>query len=180
MRKNLHLLGLLILPVLFHACIKDTDFNQAEQIALEPVVELDLVYFTLDATNFFDPVTQTDTFTVSDTTEIRFLNESGIQEALKRADFYFKFTNSIPRDFFAEFEFLDPQNQLTYQTQTQVLQGSVASPIVTEFVEIVQGDDILQLTQANKVVIKITIPSSAQNLEGALNLQSKATYYVTY
>lgn len=180
MKKNLRLLGLLILPIFFYACIKDTDFNQAEQIALEPVVELDLIYFTLDATNFYDTISQTDTFTVSDTTEIRFLNESGIQEALKRADFYFKFTNSIPRDFFAEFEFLDPQNQITYQTQTQVLHGIVNTPVVTEFIEVVQGNDILQLTQADKVVVKVTIPSSAQNLEGILNLQSKATYYVTY
>ena len=180
MKKNLTYILLIPIILLFYACVTDTDFNQAEDIALKPVIELDLIYFTVQANRFYDAVTQNQILTVTDTTEIRFLDDTGIQEALKRADFYFKFTNSIPRNFIAEFDFVNDLNEITYQTQTNVEQGTLDTPIVTEFTEIVEGDAILQLTQANKVIVKVTIPSSDETIEGSLNLQSKATYYVEY
>ena len=160
------------------SCVKDTDFDQADDIALTPVVELDLIFFTLTAPDFFDTITQTPRLTVVDTTEIRFLDDSGIQENLKRAEFLFSFTNSIPRSFEVDFQFLSEQNDTTYTTQTTVNQGTVASPEITLFTENVEGEEILQLTQANKVVVSVTIPSADQNLEGALNLQSKTTYFL--
>ncbi len=160
------------------SCVKDTDFDQADEIALTPIIELDLIFFTLTAPDFFDPITQTPRFTVVDTTEIKFLDDSGIQENLKRAEFLFSFTNSIPRSFEVDFQFLNEQNDTTYTTQTTVNQGTVASPEITLFTQNVEGEEILQLTQANKVVVSVTIPFADQNLEGELNLQSKTTYFL--
>ncbi|PKA83456.1 hypothetical protein ATE92_1611 [Ulvibacter sp. MAR_2010_11] len=166
--------------LLFLSCIKDTDFDQAEDIALTPVVELDLIHFNVVAGDFFDTISNTPRLTVRDTTEIRFLDDAQIQESLLRAEFYFKFTNSISRDFLVDFQFLNEGNDTTYTTQTAVNQGTIESPVITEFVENVEGDEILQLTQASKVVVSVTIPSSNETLEGALNLQSKTTYYLEF
>jgi hypothetical protein len=162
----------------FAACVKDTDFDQASEITLSPVVELDLIYFNIEAGEFFDQTTSTPIFTVSDTTEIRFLDDTEIQESLKRADFYFKFTNSIDREFQVDFQFLSEQNDTTYTAQTTVATGTVETPVITEFTEIIEEAEILQLTMANRVVVSVTIPSSNANLEGELNLQSKTTYYL--
>jgi hypothetical protein len=52
--------------------------------------------------------------------------------------------------------------------------------VITEYIENVEGDDILRLTQANKVVVSVTIASSEENLEGILNLKSKTTYFLEY
>ena len=170
-------LGVLFL-LLVVSCIKDTDFDQAENIALTPIVELDLIYFNMEAGAFFDETTSTPRLTLTETTEIRFLNGSDIQESLKRAEFFFRFTNSIEREFQVDFQFLSEQNDTTYVTGTTVNVGTTASPVVTEFIENIEGDAILDLTQANKVVVSVTIPSSNAQLEGALNLQSKTTYYL--
>jgi len=164
----------------FTACIKDTDFDQTENIAMTPVVELDLIYFDLRASDFFDTINSTPVLTVSDTTEIRFLDDSDLQESLKRAEFYFKFTNSIPRDFQVDFQFLSENNDTTYVANTSVNEGTIAAPVITEFIENVEGTDILDLTQANKVVVSVTIPSSSENLQGTLNLKSKTTYFLEY
>ncbi|MDN3724321.1 hypothetical protein QRD02_07990 [Aequorivita sp. SDUM287046] len=164
----------------FTACIKDTDFDQAEQIALTPIVELDLIYFDIQANRFFDSINSTPVLTVRDTTEIKFLDDGTLQESLKRAEFYFKFTNSIPRDFLVNFQFLSEANDTTYATGTPVAQGSLAAPVVTEFVENVEGENILLLTQAHKVVVSVSIPSSDETLEGNLNLKSKTTYFLEY
>ena len=50
--KVIFLLALLCLTV---SCVKDTDFDQADQISLTPEYELGLVYFTVD-TSQFEPV----------------------------------------------------------------------------------------------------------------------------
>ncbi|MAN58748.1 MAG: hypothetical protein CMC08_02800 [Flavobacteriaceae bacterium] len=166
--------------LLCSSCVRDTDFEQAEAIALMPVVELNLIYFNLEASSFYDTISATPVLTIRDTTEIDFLDDSTLQESLKRAEFYFKFTNSIPREFQVDFQFLSEMDDTTYVAQTRVASGATANPVITEFVEDVNEDGIIRLTQANKVVVSVTIPSSNENLEGELNLQSKTTYYPEY
>lgn len=169
---------LLLLIAVISACVKDTDFDQAEEITLTPVVELDLIFFTLNASDFYDEVNNVPIPTLRDTTEIRFLDDSEVQESLLRADFLFNFTNSIPREFQVDFQFISEMNDTTYVTQTNVLPGTVESPVLTQFEEIVEGEEILQLTSANRVVVSVTIPAANPDLEGLLNLQSKTTYYL--
>ncbi|MEZ4818292.1 MAG: hypothetical protein R2776_10065, partial [Flavobacteriaceae bacterium] len=170
-------LGVLI-ALFIMSCVKDTNFDQAQEVTLTPIVELDLIYFNLDAGDFFDTVSSTPRLTITDTTDIRFLDDTGTQESLKKADFLFVFTNSIPRNFQADFQFLDSLNTETYFTSTFVAMGTQANPVVTEFTQTVEGAEILQLTQADKVMVSVTIPSSDASLEGALNLKSKTTYYL--
>lgn len=171
------LIGLFLSIVLF-SCVKDTDFDQNEDILLTPEVELDLIFFNLVANDFFDEETMNERLIVQDTTEIRFLDDEQLQENLVRADFLFQFTNSIPRTFDVTFQFLNTEDQEQYVTGTSVTEGSVTTPVITEFTETVEGDELLELTMADRVVVTVEIASSTQNLEGALNLQSKATYFL--
>ncbi|MCW5520142.1 hypothetical protein J1N09_09850 [Aureitalea sp. L0-47] len=176
--KFLKPLAVVFVCLVLTACVKDTDFDQADDIALTPIVELDLIYFNIEAGEFYDENSDTPILTLSDTTEIRFLDDSGIQESLRRADFYFRFTNSIPRNFEVDFQFISEQNDTTYITGTNVIEGTLENPVITEFEQVVEGDDILQLTMADRVVVSVTIPDSDPTLEGILNLKSKTTYYL--
>lgn len=170
-------LGVLTGLLLF-SCVKDTDFNQAENVVLTPVVELDLIYFSTEAGEFFDSITNTSILTLRDTTEIRFLDDTGVQENLIRAEFLFNFTNSIPRTFEVNFQFLNEQNEETYATGTSVNAGTELAPVLTQFIQNVEGEEMLQLTMADRVVVSVTILSSDAGLQGVLNLQSKTTYYL--
>ncbi len=180
MKKNLLIPTLALFGgLLLFSCVKDTDFSQAENVTATPVVELNLIHFNVEAGEFFDDVSNTPRLMLTDTTEIRFLDDTEIQESLLRADFLFRFRNSIPRSFVVDFEFLSEQNEITYSTSTTVPAGTEDNPATPpDFIEIVQGDDIALLTQANKVVANVTIPSADASLVGALNLQSKTTYYL--
>ena len=88
-------IALLIVCLTMVGCVKDTDFSQADDIALTPVIELDLIHFNLTAGDFYDTITATPRLQVIDTTEIRFLDDSEIQDVLKRAEFLFNFTNIL-------------------------------------------------------------------------------------
>jgi len=162
----------------FTSCVRDTDFNQAEDVALTPIIELDLISFNLSANNFYDSINSNPILSVTDTTEIRFLNDGELQDRLQKAEFYFKFTNSIPRNFQVDFQFLSETNDTAYVAGTRVDEGQPATPVITEYTEIVENADIFKLTQANKVVVTVAIDSSSQNLEGDLNLKSKTTYFL--
>lgn len=179
MKKNLltPFLGIFLSFLLF-SCVKDTDFDQAQEITLTPVVELDLIYFNLDAGEFYDSITNTSILTIRDTTEIRFLDDSGTQESLVKAEFQFDFTNSIPREFQVDFQFLSEGGGETYRTGTNVSAGTPEVPRATQFLKTVEALDLEQLTMANRVVVSVTIPSSDASLEGILNLKSKTTYYL--
>jgi len=179
MKYNLFLpcLGVFLFILLASSCVKDTDFEQGEDVVITPVVELNLIHFDVSALDFYDTVTMTEQLSLRDTTEIRFLDDSGFQESLVRAEFFFRFKNSIPREFDVDFQFLDSLEQETYFTETLVNPGNGSNEVVTEFTQNVEGDDLLQLTSSDRVVVSVTIPEADADLEGILNLQSKATYF---
>jgi hypothetical protein len=176
--KKIPIFVLSLLVLFLVSCIRDTDFDQASDITATPIVELDLIYFTLDASDFFDSITNTPRLTLRDTTRIDFLDETDFQESLLRAEFLFEFTNSIPRQFDVDFQFLSVANDTTYTTSTSVLAGTEQNPVETTFIENVERPEVFDLTSAEKVVVSVTIPSSSEALEGELNLKSKATYYL--
>lgn len=179
MNKPLYLLlwSVLIL-VSFTSCVKDTDFDQADDIVLTPVVELDFIYFTLDSSDYYNPITGEHRLTASDTTNLNFLDETFVREDLKRAEFLFRFENSAPMNYVTEFQFLTENNVLKYELAIPIPAGSLNAPHLLEHIENIEGEGLNDLTHASKVVVNVTAPTSMENVEGALNLQSKTTYYL--
>ncbi|MDX1463886.1 MAG: hypothetical protein R3359_12575 [Marinirhabdus sp.] len=169
---------ILCISILIFSCVKDTDFEQANDIVLTPVYELDLIYFTVQAREFYDSITQSPRLTVIDTTQIRFLDDSFVQDDLKKAEFTFNFTNSVSSNFQVDFQFLNASNDTTYSAQADVFAGSVENPRLTSVVETVNEDDVQFLTQADRVVVAVSLAEPIDSLVGALNLQSKTTYFL--
>ncbi|MEZ8003259.1 MAG: hypothetical protein QMC45_05780 [Patiriisocius sp.] len=164
--------------LLFVSCFDGTDFDQTNEVVLTPEIELDLIYFNLEASNFYDYANNTEVLVVEDTTDLDFLGGSDINDIIKGADFYFEFTNTIARGFNVSFDFLNNDNVSKYLMQTTVSPGSENTPVVSYFVQYLDALQIKELTKANKVLVTVTIPSSSQDLSGVLNLQSKTTYYL--
>ena len=177
MKKKLHLLFLFTAVILiFTACIKDTDFNQTDDIVITPILELDLLFFNLNSENFSD--LGTNNLVVTDTTFFNFLNDEFTVDNLIKADFYFRNTNSFPIQFTTQYQFLDENNDLHYEILIPVNSGSLNNPVITEYTEIIEGDNIVNLTMAEKVVVNVLASSPLDNLDGILKLQSKTTYYL--
>ena len=164
--------------LLFVSCFDGTDFDQTNEVVLTPEIELDLIYFNLEASNFYDYANNTEVLVVEDTTDLDFLGGSDINDIIKGADFYFEFTNTIARGFNVSFDFLNNDNVSKYLMQTTVSPGSENTPVVSYFVQYLDALQIKELTKANKVLVTVTIPSSSNDLSGVLNLQSKTTYYL--
>lgn len=164
-----------------YSCVKDTDFDQADEITATPEIELDLIYFTATPPQFELEGETERALTISDTTDIRILDDNFIRDALKRAEFYFLFSNSIPTSFDANIQFLNANNRLRYQLNLEVLPGELNTPVLTERIEILETPaDIRDITRSSKVVINLSIPDLPPTSEGSISLQSKATYFLEY
>lgn len=181
MRKFSQLLiGVFFASIMLVSCIKDTTFDNADEIALTPIVESNFIYFNLNGSDFYDSQNNLPKLILRDTTEIRFLDDSGFQDALKRAEFYFKYTNSIPKQFNVTYRFLSKTSDTTYTFENTVAPGSLETAVITERTKSIVGEELINFTTANRVVVIVTIPSSDENISGILNLQSKGTFYLEY
>lgn len=165
-----------ILMLLFTACIKDTDLDQTDDIVVTPTVELDFIFFNLDSENFTE--VGVNNLIVSDTTNFNFLNDEFTSDNLIKAEYLFKYTNSLPVGFITEYKFLSEDNEPQYEVIIPVSAGSVIAPLLLEHTETIEGEEILNLTNAEKVVINVISSTPLDNLEGTLKLQSKTTYYL--
>ena len=172
------LFSLLTFTLLCVSCFEVTDFNQANDVVVSPEIELDLIFFNLEASKFYDYTNNTEILVVQDTTDLNFLGGDDISNILKGADFFFEFTNSIPRGFNVSFDFLNQANISKFLMQTTVASGNQDAPVVSYFEQSLDELQIKELTKAKKVLVTVTIPSSSQDLSGVLNLQSKTTYYL--
>jgi len=175
-KKFPQLVPLIAVILFFTACIKDTDFNQTDDIEVTPIIELDFLFSTLTSQTFTD--IGVNNIIISDTTDFSFFNDVFTIDNLEKAEFYFKNTNSMPVNFDMEIQFLDDNNEEHYLITIPISSGELNIPIVSEHIENIEADGIISLTMANKVVLRIEASSVVDNVEGSLKLQSKTTYYL--
>ena len=83
--KITKLFFLLTSILLFVSCFDGTDFDQANDVVVTPEIELDLIYFNLDASSFYNNANNTEVLVVEDTTDLDFLGGSDINDILKGA-----------------------------------------------------------------------------------------------
>jgi hypothetical protein len=171
------IIGLLALILSFGSCVKDTDFDQFQDTLLTPIVDLNLVFWEVEAIRFEDPSGNLPSLIVRDTTEIRFLDDSDTQDSMVRADFLFEFENATPTSYALTMDFINLSGNVTYSLQTTVPAGDPTSPEFYDYLKEVVAPEINQVTQANRLAISAEPLGSISN-QGRLTMRSKARFYL--
>jgi len=150
-----------IVPVLlfFTACIKDTDFNQTDDIVISPVFELDFLFFNVSSENF--SANGINNLIVTDTTDFNFLNDQFIIDNLEKAEFFFKNTNSFPIEFNTQFQFLDENNELHYEVTIPINSGTINNPVITETANSPGSSSSLHV---NRLILRLACDVTHSNL----------------
>ncbi len=100
--------GIVLLCIFSLSCSSDLDFNQANDLKLEPVVVTNLATFDVQAHQFVDGGVEQ---TVSgDLMDFEVFKQNFFDQNLTRADFFFEFNNTINRGFSINIFFLDANN----------------------------------------------------------------------
>ncbi|MAZ26375.1 MAG: hypothetical protein CL868_04760 [Cytophagaceae bacterium] len=159
------------------SCVKDVDFDQADEIYLENEFETDLVYFTLNTSNFVDADSNAvvDTL-VTQTTNLEFLDDDFIQENLVEIALELRYDNTFLQSFENEAVFLSRNNQELYNITFTVSGSPDGSVVTTQFKDTLRGAELERFKRSIKLKVSAAIEQDGDPIEGNLDFRSKAYY----
>lgn len=161
------------------SCTKPVDFNQVNDLQLNPVFESSLVYINEPANRFL--VNETEVTVLQDSVNIDFFNDQFIIDNLVRADLLFQTINSIPRGFQVRVDMMDNSNQILHTFSFSTGASPDNSDLVTEHTEVFQGSSMVALKNTTKMMFTLTLlpgPAIDANTLGRIILKSKGTFYL--
>jgi hypothetical protein len=170
--------GLLILLLFSFSCASDLDYDQANDLKLEPIFVANLVYFNVPANEFVtNGVEQSVIF---DTPTVDVFNDDFFRDNLKKVEFFFEMENTINRAYSVDLVFLDNNNQRVHATNFTVPEYAGAENKVTK-TEIFENAQLDLLKRTTKIVFTLTMLPGAtlnENSSGRLKLRSGVTAYL--
>lgn len=180
-KKFLKYLAAAILSFVFTtSCTKEVDFNQINDLVLEPVVASDLIFFNAPATKFY--VNGIELSTVKDSVIIDLFNRDFVVENLVKAEFVFEATNSINRAFNVQVDFKDDSNVLRHSFSVSSTASPTNSDIVITHTEVFENATLDALKASNKIVLTVQALSGGiplnDNTPGRIQLKSKGIFYL--
>jgi hypothetical protein len=172
------ILILLILTLFSFSCSSDLDFNQANDLKLEPVFISNLAYFDIPAHEFVTNGVEQSIIVDSPTVDV--FNDAFFKNHLTRADLSFEIDNTINRAYTLDIVLLDKNNQPLYSINFIVPAYTGATNLVTK-TEIFENAklDLLKSTTKMTFVLKMLAgPPLSENSLGSLKLRSGVTAYL--
>jgi hypothetical protein len=171
------ILSVLILILFSSSCASDLDYNQVNDIKLEPVIISNLAYFDVQANQFVTGGVEQNVIFDAPTVDV--FSEKFFTEKLNRIDLFFEINNTINRSYRIDLVFLDRNNQPVHSSNFIVPAYSGAENIVTK-TETFQNASLDLLKRTIKITFTLTMlagPPLSESSVGNLKLRSGVTAY---
>lgn len=162
--------------LLLTSCFKDVDFGQAQDIQLAPDLEVDLLYYKIDKTDFLDSETNVFNPVIRDTVRLEFLDDDYIQDGLRYAEFRFKHENKFPYLIKSSIRFLSENNSNQFSVNYDIPPGSLDSVAIVDTIHVVDGNNIEKVRSSLKMLVELEIMGGGKDMEGELDFSSKGLF----
>jgi hypothetical protein len=172
------ILIVLIVVVISFSCSSDLDFNQANDLKVEPVFISNLAYFDIPANRFVNNGVEQSVVVDSPTVDV--FNDAFFKKHLTRADLSFEINNTIDRAYTLDIVLRDKNNQPLYSINFNVPAYTGTENLVTKN-EIFENAklDLLKITTKMTFVLKmLSGPPLNENSLGSIKLRSSVTAYL--
>lgn len=171
-------LKIVILSLLFSSCSSDLDFDQINDLKLEPAFLANLAYFDIPANKLVD---DGGNHVADDSRGFDIFKDKFFNEHLQKAELNFEIENTIDRAFLVSLQLLDANNQVL-QTLTFPVPAYRGTANVIKFpTEVFENQRLDLLKKTVKIGFRVAIsegtPLNSQSL-GSLKLKSSATAYL--
>lgn len=157
LKKTISFLCILLL----FSCTEKLDFNQLDDYELTPVFTSSLAYFTILPIQFYDSTGTIEQTEVTDLSDFRVFENSFLKNNLIKLDFNVEVKNEFDREFTISVEFLDDNENITYQFQAINISANNLDYKYLEEIDVLVNANIKNTT---KVKIKAEIESSTTPL----------------
>lgn len=180
MKKYLNkLIGFALLIGCSFSCSSDLDFNQVNDLKLEPAFEANFSHFNVPATAFVaSDGSQYDL--AFDDQEFDVFRDKYLNSYLQRADFYFEINNTINRGYELTIVLLGDNDQALTTIKFDIPAYSGSNNTITR-TEIFKNTRLDLLKSARKMGFLIAMapgPALDRNSTGSLVMRSSATVYL--
>lgn len=169
---------LLGLAFLSFSCSSDLDFNQVDDLKLEPVFVANLTYFDVPANAFVDNGNEQSV--VFDAQDFNPFKNSILRDDLVKTQFDFEITNTIARAYRIDLNLINKNNQ-TIETLTFNVPAYSGTANIHNFSEVFENQRLALLKTTAKISFTITMAPGTPLTEtspGNLKLRSSATLYL--
>ena len=174
MNKSIYLLILLFSTL---SCSSDLDFEQVNDLQLEPVVVANLASFDIQANQFV--VGGIEQPVIGDVVDFTLFNNPNFTNNLRRIDLFFEFTNTINRAYSINLSLLDSNDVILYTIPVVVPAYTGSTNVVTK-TEIFENAKLSLLKSTRKIAFVIVMLPGApltSSSAGSLKLRSSGTIY---
>jgi hypothetical protein len=172
------ILIVLIVALISLSCSSDLDFNQANDLKLEPVFISNLAYFDIPANRFV--TTGVEQSVIVDYPTVDVFNDAFFKKHLTRADLSFEINNTINRAYTLDIILRDLNNQPLYSIKFNIpAYTGTASPVTkTEIFENAKLDLLKRTTRMTFVLTMLPGAPLSENSLGSIKLRSGVTAYL--
>ena len=169
-------LGIAVLSFLINSCTSDLNFEQTNDLVVEPVIVSNLASFDIPTNQFFTGgIEKTQ---LIDIPNFDLFKDLFFKDNLTKVEFFFEFNNTIKRNFEVDLVLLDANDSQLYVINMPI-------PAYTGTTKLVPQTEIFEnnldiLNQTRKIFFRITLLPGAslnQNSLASLKLRSSITAY---
>ncbi|QLE00567.1 hypothetical protein HX109_02940 [Galbibacter sp. BG1] len=179
--KLFKLFSLSVILLLMASCVRDVDFDQADEFAIEPVVEVSILYFDLKASTLGEITNNDLGGEIEETTRLDLFSDPFVEENLMEATFTFEFTNTIQRAFSAVIILLDEADNELRRIPIYVGESNGQENVVRTIVNF-DATEVALLKQMENLTVELGLepgnPELDSNSPGNLYLKSAGTFFL--
>ena len=171
-------IGIFTLILFNTSCSSDLDFNQVNDVKLEPTYIANLSYFDIQANEFIVNGLERDI--AFDAQNFDVFRDKYFKSYLRKVDFFFEVDNTIARSFSIDIILFDQNDQVLYVKRITIpAYTGVPNTITdTDVFENTKLDLLKQTTRLGFAIVKNPGAPLTVNSPGNLKLRSSATVYL--
>lgn len=173
---------LTILTSLVSSCVDDVNFDQIDELQIEPTIETSLVFFEEPASSFLDEEGN-EAQTVNDTVRVEVFTDEFIVDNVIKAEFLFEGVNTINRAYSADINFLDDDNNVLHEVNLAIPESPNNTDVLVTHLETFESITLDAMKSSTQLAFTLTLLESTDgtildgNTPGNLRFRSKATFY---
>ena len=170
--------NLFVLLLFSFSCASDLDYDQANDIKLQPVFIANLAYFDIPENEFVTGGVEQNVIFDAPTVDV--FNDSFFRKSLKKVEFFLEMENTITRSYVVDLVFLDRNNQVVHTTNIAVpaYTGAENKVTKTETFENTQLDLLKRTVRIAFTLRMLPGATLTENSLGNLKLRSGVTAYL--
>ena len=171
-------LSFIFIMLLTGACSSKLDLDQAKQLDIQPVVEVDILYFDLQKENLTDS-NALFRQQISDTVDFGIFEDGKIRDGFVKAEISVAYRNTFYRQFDTDFYFIDEHDSAVETGNFTIDAANSSQTEVTgETTFVFDKTNNPEFVNFRKIVVKVTVtPDNLPVEDKSLHMQAKGKFY---